>query len=98
MTGRAEIPQVLPPVVEAVAVDVVDLQDEPFALPRVAHSAGIADVRDLQVVECAPKVGRLRTGGTGRESHQDLVRGLALGGPDATAVALADEMVGADAV
>uniref|UniRef100_A0AAU2V8Z7 Uncharacterized protein n=1 Tax=Streptomyces sp. NBC_00003 TaxID=2903608 RepID=A0AAU2V8Z7_9ACTN len=98
MAGRAQISQVLSPVVEAVAVDVVDLQNEPLALPGVSHSAGVADVRDLQVVECAPKLGRLGTGGTGRQPHQDLARGLALSGRDTTAVALADEMVGADAV
>lgn len=51
VTGRAEIPQVLDPVVKCVTADVVDLQYESFAQPSVSRAASDADVWHASVLE-----------------------------------------------
>jgi hypothetical protein len=94
VAGRTEVPQVHSPVVEPVAVDVVDLQDELLPLPFVAHPAPFAYVRDTEIVECAPQMRCLGARGAGLQPYKDFGCGPAVLGRDAAVVALADEVVG----
>jgi hypothetical protein len=98
VAGRAQVPEILTPVVEAVAVDVVDLQDETSALPHIAYSACGTDTGNAEFVECAPEESRLGAAEAGLPLNEDVGRRFAALGRDATAVPLADEVVDGDAV
>ncbi|WP_406268459.1 hypothetical protein OHT93_14180 [Streptomyces sp. NBC_00191] len=98
MARRAEEAQVFQPVVEPIAVDVVDLQDELLPLPYVAHPASVADVRDTEIIECAPQMRCLGAGGARLQPYKDFGCAPAVLGRDAAVVALAHEVVGRNIV
>ncbi|WP_405890612.1 hypothetical protein OG427_24030 [Streptomyces sp. NBC_00133] len=79
MARRAEEAQVFQPVVESVAVDVVDLQDEQLALPGVPGAALAACLAYPRLVERAAEHRGLRPWRSGFESSKDLGSGLARG-------------------
>ncbi|WP_260848880.1 hypothetical protein [Streptomyces sp. SLBN-118] len=79
MARRAEEAQVFQPVVETVAVDVVDLQDERLALPSGPGAALAACLAYPRLAERTAQQRGRRPWRSGFESTKDLRSGLARG-------------------
>ncbi|WP_308312887.1 hypothetical protein [Streptomyces sp. ISL-1] len=79
MARGAEEAQVFQPVVETVAVDVVDLKDEQLALPGVPGAALAACLAYPRLVERAAQQRGRRPWRSGFESSKDLRSGLPRG-------------------
>lgn len=92
VTRGAQVAQVLATVVQAVAVDVVDLQDEAVPSPSVTGAASRARVGNPDVVECTSQEGCVRSRRSGFQTLKDLCCGFAVRGTRATAMALAGEV------